>query len=227
MLREHRGGIYVNTIPSASRPRVGQLLTLALAAALVSAALPQLASAHDHRHVGHYDFTVGFMVEPAFEGIANGVDLRIMHDDEPVEGAEETLQVEVLHVETGISRVFDLRALWGQPGRYTADFVPTAIGRYVFTFTGTLGDLDIHEEFEGGTGRFADVESIATVQFPETVVSAREMQGAVMGVRDTALDAENAAASARTLAIVGIAVGALGLAAGGAGIYTGTRRREA
>jgi hypothetical protein len=33
--------------------------------------------AHDHRLVGGYNFVVGFAVEPAYEGLANGVEIRV------------------------------------------------------------------------------------------------------------------------------------------------------
>ncbi len=33
--------------------------------------------AHGHRHVGGYNFAVGFIMEPAYEGLANGVEVRV------------------------------------------------------------------------------------------------------------------------------------------------------
>jgi hypothetical protein len=51
----------------------------AVAAAIVAALLPFAVQAHDHREVGGYELTVGFLNEPAFEGEPNGVSLRIAH----------------------------------------------------------------------------------------------------------------------------------------------------
>ena len=68
---------------------------------------------------------VGFAIEPAYEGQKNGVELRVSEGEGdaavPVEGLQETLQVEVTHVESGISQIMPLRAVFGSPGRYTND----------------------------------------------------------------------------------------------------------
>ncbi len=49
--------------------------------------MPAFVSAHGGREVGEYELTVGFFVEPAYEGEKNGVDLRVVTgDEEPVEG---------------------------------------------------------------------------------------------------------------------------------------------
>ena len=45
-----------------------------------------------------------------------------------VEGVHETLRVEVTHVATGKSVELSLRPLFGSPGEYTADLIPTAPG---------------------------------------------------------------------------------------------------
>ena len=55
--------------------RNGWLLTAALVITVSLTTSPALA--HDHRHVGDYNFVVGFMIEPAYEGLVNGVDLRV------------------------------------------------------------------------------------------------------------------------------------------------------
>lgn len=214
------------------RRRAGRHLAFIVVAALsVAAGLAFMSSAeaHERRAVDQYSILVGFMNEPAYEGQPNGVDFRVNlgdADGDPVEGVHETVEVEVTHVESGMSRVFPLRALFGQPGRYTADLAPTASGGYQFRFFGTIDGTEIDETFESRSlgGGFNDVEPITEIQFPEAVVSARELQGAATGARDAALSAEDAANSARTLAIAGIAIGALGVVAGGAGLAIGLRR---
>ena len=137
------------------------LLLAALVAGLIVAA--GIAVAHDDREVGDYLLTVGFRNEPAVEGLANGIELKVEKkagsgghdamsmdgnggdetdgngDDEAdghgdddtdedgggghhestvaVEGLEQTLQVEVTHVASGVSRTLPLRpACWVSRG---------------------------------------------------------------------------------------------------------------
>jgi hypothetical protein len=215
---------------------------LALAAFVVLSLGPGLALAHENRDQGEYRFTVGFMSEPAYEGIKNGVDLRVRHVQmqgteevlEPVEGLEESLQVEVTHVDSGVSRVFPVRAVFGSPGRYTADLIPTAPGVYQFRFFGSVEGMDVDETFVsyGGGGGFNDVHSATELQFPEPVPQARELEGAVRGAQSaaqeaqvSARDAADSAGTASTLGIIGIVLGALGLVSGAGGVALAMRKR--
>ena len=195
--------------------------------------------AHERRAVGPYEFVVGFIVEPAFEGQKNGVDLRVQipaaaegEEPTPVEGVEQTLQVEITHVPTGISTVMDLRTIFNDPGHYTADLLPTAPGVYRFRIFGTVEELAVDETFESGENTFGSVESSAAIQFPESVPQVREVEGAVRGAQDAAgqalaaaRQAESAAAAARSLAVAGVAVGAFGFLMGAAAAVVAFRRR--
>jgi hypothetical protein len=187
----------------------------------------RVALAHENREVGEYEFTVGFLNEPAYEGLLNAVSLRIVNaeSEEPIEGAEETVQVEVTHPETGSSQTMAMRTVFGDLGHYRADFVPTLPGTYQFRFFGAVGDLQIDELFESGEGTFSSIGVIADLQFPEQVASAREIQGAASGARTIALDAEDAASSAQTMAYVGIGAGVVGILMGAAGVAMAVRRR--
>jgi hypothetical protein len=66
---------------------------------------------------------------------------------------------------------------------------------------------------------------LALIQFPETVVSARELQGAVAGIRSDLTAAQDAVAAARTLALAGIAFGIIGGVVGAGGLVLALRRR--
>ena len=134
-----------------------------VAAALVASSA---ALAHDRRTVGQYQLVVGFLSEPTFTGQPNAVDLRVTDTaaNRPVEGLEETLRVEI--IAAGQSRTLKLRARFGQPGAYAADFVPTRTSTYVFRFFGKIGDRSIDERFESGPGRFEEPESMTDAQFP-------------------------------------------------------------
>ncbi|MFW6174407.1 MAG: hypothetical protein ACOC5K_01380 [Chloroflexota bacterium] len=212
------------------------MAALVFALAAVSAAG---VSAHEQRDAAGYSWVVGFAEEPAFEGEPNGVSVRISDpssgdDAAPVEGLADTLQVEVTHIPTGDSRTMDLGAVFNDPGQYVADFIPTAPGAYRFHFTGSIEGTEVDEVFESGPDTFDVVTGAEEVQFPFEVASGRELQGAVEGVRGTALGAEEAAleadqnaSTARTLSIVAIIVGVLGLIGGaGAGFLAASRRNR-
>ena len=158
------------------------------------------------------------------------------HDSGPtvaVEGVQETLRVEVTHVPTGKSVELALRPIFGSPGEYTADLIPTAPGVYEFRFFGAIQGEAINESFvsAGGGGGFDDVRPASELQFPEVVRSAREIEAGVAGAQDTARDAEDAAieagdaaSTATTLALVGIVLGAVGAAAGVGSLAVAIRR---
>ena len=192
--------------------------------------------AHERREVGPYQVVVGFLAEPAFEGLKNGVDLRVLDREtqQPVEGLERTLQVELTYVPSGAAKLLRLRSLYREPGRYTADLIPTAPGHYRFRFFGSMAETAVNETFDSraGGGQFDDVESSADIQFPERLPAMREMQSAVRGTQqtaqqaqDTALAAQAGLTSTQTFAIVGAVLGVLGLATGVGAAVVASRKR--
>lgn len=216
---------------------------MVIAAALII--FTNITYAHERRMVGDYEFVVGFLVEPAIEGEKNGVDLRVRipaeeegGDPTPVEGAHENLVVEITHVPTGITKDASLRAIFGDPGHYTADMILTAPGQYQFHFTGNIGDLEVDEIFISGE-TFSDVNPSSEYQFPEPLPEAREMESAIRGALDTANasadaisaaetaaeTAAAAAASAQSTATIALVVGALGLLAGAGGVVLAMRKQ--
>jgi hypothetical protein len=215
-----------------------RLWLVVLAAAALLLLNTTAALAHERRMVGPYEFVVGFSVEPAFEGQKNGVDLRVRipgaaEGDAPtqIEGVNETLEVEVTHVASGVSQVMRLRAIFNDPGHYTNDWIPTAAGPYRFRFFGTVEDLAVDETFESGPETFGSVEAADTLYFPEALPQLREVEGAVRGAQETAAEAANTATEAQegigtatTLAVVGIVLGLVGTAAGIGALVTARRR---
>ena len=242
------------------------------AAAVLTAAV---AFAHDGDKIGDYTAVVGFLNEPAYEGAFNAVSLRVTkevepeddhhhgsgqsgghhhHEDEepeivPVEGLQDTLQVEVTHVASSISTTLPLRAYYGEPGHYIADLIPTSPGHYRFRFFGKIEKTDVDETYDSwaGGGKFDDVIPASAIHFPEPVPSNRELESAVRGAQqtaerayDAAISADTAAASASDAAIsaddgvsnaammgiIGIAVGAIGAALGAVAIFMSARARN-
>ena len=216
--------------------------------------------AHEGREVGDYRINIGWIVEPAYEGVMNGVEVRVTrvtesggddhgesmsmtksddagdsmatadHHDESaaVEGLENTLQVEVVYVPTGASRVVNLSADVYEPGRYTAALLPTTPGVYEFRVFGAIEGMQVDETFasRGGGGGFDDIRPLAGLQFPEELSSAREIESAVRGAISTAEQAQDAAEEGPgVLSIVALALGISGAVLGTAGLIVGLRRR--
>jgi hypothetical protein len=148
--------------------RIRLVALLAALTLLLSVFLPSLA--HEGREVGEGADTVlitfGWRVEPAYTDLLNGPELFIEnHDTEaPVEGLEESLQLEVSY--GGQSKVLNLRAVWNEPGHYTADLIPTQPGDYSFRVTGTIGSVEVDELFDSADGEFSSVNPISDIQFP-------------------------------------------------------------
>ena len=232
--------------------RKGRWLVAVLAALLSLAA--GVAAAHEGREVGQYRLIVGWIEEPTYEGLANGV-LLVVHKTEdaqghhhgagtaahdhaeeltPVEGLESTLLVEITHLATGASKVVNLYAADGEPGRYTAVVIPTAPGVYEFRVFGTIEGMQLDETFAsmGGGGDIDDVITAADLQFPETLPQARELENAVRGALQTAQRAEDAALAASEdddedgvdpLLAAALALGAIGACLGAAALAMALR----
>ena len=189
-----------------------RLFGAALSAALLLALLivPTSAFAHERRSIdnGKYDVTVGWDSEPAYQGIKNGAAIRIAQGGSnpavPVEGAEKTLKVQIR--QGASTREFPLRAVFGQPGYYVADIVPTRDGDYQWTFVGSINGDQINEKFDTADGKFDKVDPASALQFPQALPDPGQ-QGAALSA------AQSEAQSARMLALAGVGVGALGLLA--------------
>jgi len=128
------------------------------------------AAAHERRTVGPYEFEVGWLNEPAFAGLMNGLDLTVTdtRSNKPVEGLEQTLTVDLRT--GGLAPLpLTLTARFGTPGAYDGKFMPTAAGTYTFRIKGKIATLDIDEQFESGPGRFDDVESTTAIQYPTKI----------------------------------------------------------
>lgn len=129
-----------------------------------------IASAHETRRVGPYSLVVGWLNEPAFQGVPNGASVRVsdtrVSPAKAVEGLERTLTLEVRSGGLSAGYARPLRAVFGQPGLYAVDLIPTAAGAYRYVIKGRIEDLELSETFESGPGRFNDVEGQAAMQYP-------------------------------------------------------------
>ncbi len=162
------------------------------------------ALAHERRTVGKYEFVVGFLNEPAYLNQPNAASLTVTDTEtkKPVEGLDQTLKVEVLY--GGKILPLNLRARFGQPGAYVADFIPTKAGTYIFRFIGNIDALKVDEKFESGPGRFNDVQDTAALQFPEKLPAPLHSAAQIKAAQETA-------ASAQAIALAGLGIGGLGV----------------
>ncbi len=202
--------------------------------------------AHEGRDVEGYNFVVGWEEEPAYEGLKNGLEIRVTkaasgshggHGEASemvgVEGLGETLRVEMTHVATEASKILSLYPTRGVPGRYTAVLIPTSPGVYQFSVRGSVEGTQIDESFlsKGGGGGFDDIRSAADLQFPKTLPQIRELESAVRGALETAHRAQDTALAASqededtvtALLIVAMALGATGASLGAAALVVAVR----
>lgn len=130
-----------------------------LAVALVIAVMPGIASAHELRVVGNYNFVVGFLNEPAYAGQQNGLDLTICDGvckyvvkdgsrvlENPVLDAEKSLKAEV-SMGSNAPLVLTIATRYGMPGKYAAYFLPSTVGAYTYHIYGELSGSKIDEKF--------------------------------------------------------------------------------
>jgi hypothetical protein len=187
---------------------LGAAAAAALFIALLAAPAPSLA--HERRTVGagKYDVVVGWDSEPAFVNQRNAAGIRISkagtNPAEPVTGVEKTLQLQIR--QGSQARQFPLRAVFGQPGYYVADIVPTRAGEYVWTFTGSIGTDPINETFASADGKFDPVTAASGIEFPVAAPDPDAVSAQLQA-------AEASAQRAVMVAYAGVALGVLGCVA--------------
>jgi hypothetical protein len=206
-------------------------------------ATPALA----HGEAGHGDLslTIGFVNEPAFAGMPNGVQVVVEHDGQPVTDLRPgDVQVEVTFGDE-TSEPMDLEPafaieggelVFGEPGDYHAEFVPSQPGKYTFHITGTIDGEDVDEEMTSGPDTFSAVEDVSAASFPpvdaptsEELATRIEAEAgrtadAVAAAEAAATSAESAASSARTVGVVGVVLGAIGIIAAIAALAAARRK---
>jgi hypothetical protein len=199
------------------------------------------AAAHEERHVGDLDLVVGFGQEPAYSGQPNSVLLLLSRGGQPITDLTDTLSVTVgfgdQSKDLSVAPFFEIGE-FGTPGDYRAWLIPTRAGKYTFHFTGTINGTKIDETFTSGPTTFDEVVNASDVEFPVQDPTNGELadridreiprlEASITAVK-TSVDrsvgsAVDDVSSARTLALVGVALGALGLIAAIAAIAM-TRR---
>lgn len=145
--------------------RVRHLLVAPLLALLLAAS-PALA--HQSKEVGEgaYRVIVGYLLNPAYSGQVNGIDLAIRDaDGEPMLGLERSLLAWVIAPD-GTQLQLTLRANPAKEGWYTGDFLPTQPGNYTFRVRGFIGQTEFDELFDEPSHSDPAVMDAATISLP-------------------------------------------------------------
>jgi hypothetical protein len=163
----------------------------ALTGVLVLAALVSLVSvtpqafAHERQlyTIGGQDYliVIGSLNEPIFVDDKSGVDLRVLTADPnnpmnstaegavPVEGLEETVQVEL--GAGNVTKVLQLEPAFGEPGAYEAPFYPTVATTLTYRLFGTINNTPVDLTFTcTPTGEAGATADNSTVQVSDGVV---------------------------------------------------------
>jgi hypothetical protein len=168
---------------------------------------PGISFALERRTIagGKYDVVVGWDIEPTYVNQRNAAGIRISkagtNPAEPVTGADKTLKIQI-H-QGAQTRLFELRTVFGQPGYYVADIVPTRAGDYVWTLTGNIGADQISESFDSADGKFDAVDASSDIEFPVAAPDPDQ-------VRLQLQAAESVAERAQLIAYAGVGLGVLG-----------------
>ena len=125
------------------------------------------AQAHQSKEVGEGSYRViaGYLINPAYTGQLNGLDLMVRDSDgEFVANLEQGLAV-VLVAPDGSELELTLRA-GAEPGHYTADFIPTVPGNYAFRISGFIGEVEFEELVNHVAHSDPPVMDAATITLP-------------------------------------------------------------
>jgi hypothetical protein len=187
---------------------------------LTAVALP--VSAHEVRTVGAYEFTVGWLHEPAYADEQNAVQFLLKDSKgNPVSDLGDTLKVEVIYQgqkmpALSLDPTFDPDTGLGMPGEYLASLIPTRPGNYTFHFTGSVKGQAVDQSFTSGPNTFDEVKQPNAVEFPAQDPSRSQISQRLdrldARLASAQTTAQNDAVLARNLAIAAIVLGVLGTA---------------
>jgi hypothetical protein len=179
-----------------------------LLAVCLAPLFPRGASAHGSTQVGDYELVIGFHNEPAYQGEPNGLDLFVTNTatNEPVNGLEDTLQVEIIY---GASRQeLPLQAQFGQEGAYRADILPTEAGDYTWHIWGEIEGIPVDVSMTSSPDTFGSVEPKSEFSFPAAEPTSNELREQVR--------------LALSIGILGAVLGTIGIVVG----FVGMRRQR-
>ena len=171
------------------------------------------ALAHGTTQVGDYELEIGFLNEPVYQDVPNGLDLIVTNTktNEAVNGLENSLQVEIIH---GASKkTLKLAPQDGVDGAYTADVIPTETGDYTWHVFGKIGDTPVDVSMTSAPDTFSPVEPKSGASFPGTQPSTAELSSQTAAATNTAQTALILSGIGAVLGLAGLVVGFMALQA--------------
>jgi hypothetical protein len=199
-----------------------------LAGSLVAA---PAASAHTRIHVGDYELSIGWANEPTYVGVPNGVEITVSdHDGQPVTDIGPGDVTVVVSTADQSTEALPLQPafvvdVFGTPGQYVADLLPTVPGDYTFQFAGSLREETVDVTVTSGEDTFSPVQSSTEVEFPVKVPTLAEVSerldridGRIEGLQSGAGTAETASANATSALDAANRAVMIGALVGGAGL---------
>ncbi len=146
-----------------------RVVTLAgLLVALFSPLSAGVAYAHGVTEVGDYEIEIGWHNEPAYVGEVNAVEFFVTNTatDEPVNGLEDSLQMELIFGAS--SRELPIVASDEEEGAYFSPVLLTEEGDYTVHLTGDIEGTAVDISMISGPGTFDTVETEDAIAFPGT-----------------------------------------------------------
>jgi hypothetical protein len=184
--------------------RISSILVISLVALALT---PLAALAHGRAEVGKYEIYIGFHVEPAFQGDVNGAEFFVtnMETQEPVNGLEETLQMEIIYGES--RREVPVETQWGEEGAYIGYVQPTATGDYTIHIWGDIEGTPADVTMTSSPDTFSSISPKSDIAFPAADPTSADMQAMVTASADTARLALIVASAAAVLGLAGVLLG--------------------
>lgn len=143
-------------------------------------ALTTAASAHETRTEGGVRTVVGWTTEPAFVGYPNAAGIALSDSaGRPVTDlGPDDLKVEITFGGQK-SAPLPLGAVFGTPGQYSADVIPTRGGEYTFRLFGTINGEPFDQSYTSGEETFDSPRHPADVSFPAKDPTAGELAASI------------------------------------------------
>lgn len=211
------------------RVRVARLAAAVLGTALLVGPLAGSAVAHERRSVANIQMVVGWLSEPAYAGFLNAVQLRVNDEAGPITDLGDGLKVEVTFGDRKVGPL-PLQAAFGSPGEYRSAMVPTRPGTYTFRFVGTVRGQPLDQSFTSSDRTFDSPEDPADIEFPAKDPSRGQLASRIERVEPridaVRADAASDADAAKTIALVGLAVGVVALIVGFTGVMLARKARR-
>jgi hypothetical protein len=204
------------------RHRLFALVSTGALTTMIVVVLAPAALAHAQRQAGTIHMEIGFGTEPAYAAQPNSVQIILTDAGKPVVDQGDTLKVSVAFggqsTDVPLEPNFEVGGD-GQPGDYRARFIPSQPGPYTFHITGTVHGTKIDENLTSGATTFDVVRDPAEAMFPTVNAPTTDQlasridrdAGRLAAAQAAVADVKSAADSTKTVARIGVVVGALGL----------------